>query len=158
MTRYHSSCIELIRMHSVMFQLVGLIISHQYELYLLLNSHFQADIIKNDTYFFWVKAKNIYIIFLVLLKRKSVLFFSNRSLWINPPKIFFKHFFQRKKTWKKGVWISIYGACYPSITTTCNSCTIPFFFIFSQTFLLLSIENIILVLLIIIEQIIQVIY
>lgn len=101
MTRYHSSCIELIRMHSVMFQLVGLIISHQYELYLLLNSHFQADIIKNDTYFFWVKAKNIYIIFLVLLKRKSVLFFSNRGLGINPQKYFSSIFFKGKKLEKR---------------------------------------------------------
>ena len=92
--------------------------------YNTLYRHFQVSIIKNDTYFFWVKAKNIYIIFLVLLKRKSVLFFSNRSLWINPPKIFFKHFFQRKKTWKKGVWISTYDACYPTLS---SSCLFPFF-------------------------------
>lgn len=77
--------------------------------YNTLYRHFQVSIIKNNTYFFWVKTKNIYIIFSVLLKRKSVLFFSNRGLGIIPQK-YFSSIFSKEKNLKKG-YVDVHIRC-----------------------------------------------
>ena len=113
MTRYHSSCIELIRIHSVMFQLVGLIISHYYELYLLLNSHFQVDIIKNDIDFFEWKPK-IFISFFLFYWKENQSFSLQIVAWGVFPKNIFQAFFSKEKNLKNG-YVDVHIWCLLSI-------------------------------------------